>query len=351
MPQISLLFPSLSLLSKPAFTKRMAILKEFQDRFPDVAIDDLEVIAISDDDTDDSDDDYEFEDVPGINGAASMVDHIDAAEEEVLDDGTIGDDEALLCGVQDKAWCDTSATHAPTPEAGGACEVGDEPVDNATTPHDDAVEGHEWSVQRDGEEDSTKKTINPDHNDVAATPSTDLAPGDLIKSFTAELAALRSRVTQLESQQSLYSTACAVKTPSKKRKQKPPANHRTKRAKRDHIVNISTTRVYVHWDETSERCAYTWRRGRGGRCWVSDDGVEERREVDGEFLMCCATDMSVEIRANADWLPIELRFNEDTQVFEGEARVGSRRLEVDDSVMMDMIYGGKDEHVALVSYL
>ncbi|CRK25094.1 hypothetical protein BN1708_014139 [Verticillium longisporum] len=58
--------------------------------------------------------------------------------------------------------------------------------------------------------------------------------------------------------------------------------------------------------------------------------------------------MSVEIRANADWLPIEVRFNGDKQVFEGQASVGSQRLEVKDSVMMDMMCGGKGAHTALV---
>jgi hypothetical protein len=58
--------------------------------------------------------------------------------------------------------------------------------------------------------------------------------------------------------------------------------------------------------------------------------------------------MSVEIRANADWLPIEVQFNEEKQVFEGQASVGSQRLEVKDWVMMDMMCGGKGAHTALV---
>ena len=58
--------------------------------------------------------------------------------------------------------------------------------------------------------------------------------------------------------------------------------------------------------------------------------------------------MSVEIRANADWLPIEVRYSEDKQVFEGQASVGSQRLAVKDSVMMDMICGGKGPHTASV---
>lgn len=60
--------------------------------------------------------------------------------------------------------------------------------------------------------------------------------------------------------------------------------------------------------------------------------------------------MSIEVRANADWLPIELQFNKDTQMFEGQASLGKRRLEVDCSVVMDMMRGGKGEHAASVSY-
>ena len=71
----------------------------------------------------------------------------------------------------------------------------------------------------------------------------------------------------------------------------------------------------------------------------------KRRGADGEYLLCCAADVSVEIRANADWLPIELRFNGDTQALEGQA---SRRLEVEDTVMMSMVGGGKGEHIASV---
>ena len=45
-----------------------------------------------------------------------------------------------------------------------------------------------------------------------------------------------------------------------------------------------------------------------------------------------------------------LRFNEDTEMFEGQAGFGSRRLKVDYTVVMNMMCGGKGEHVALVSH-
>jgi hypothetical protein len=54
--------------------------------------------------------------------------------------------------------------------------------------------------------------------------------------------------------------------------------------------------------------------------------------------------------ANGDWLPIMLRFNEDTEMFEGQASLGSRRLGVDYSVVIDMMSGGQGEHVASVLY-
>jgi len=60
--------------------------------------------------------------------------------------------------------------------------------------------------------------------------------------------------------------------------------------------------------------------------------------------------MAIEIRANADWLSTEVRWNEDKNILEGLASVGRCRLEVEDSVIMDMMCGGKGERVASVFY-
>jgi hypothetical protein len=93
----------------------------------------------------------------------------------------------------------------------------------------------------------------------------------------------------------------------------------------------------MYWNASSEFSTYTWRRGQGDYCWISDREGEKAEEVDGEYLLCFATSLSIEVRANADWLPIELKFNEKTERFEGEAGIGSRRPEVDYLVVMDMV--------------
>jgi hypothetical protein len=258
-----------------------------------------------------------------------MVDHVNGAEEQAADDSGIGNDETSLDGASDVSM------HARGMDGG--------PVDTPAIPLDDVLEGSVGSLHGDGEEGSAMEAINLDHNSVntVGTLSIDLEPANPLRSVIAELTALQSRVTQLEAQLGPGSIAREAKSPSKKRKRNASGIRGTKRVKPNQVLNISTTSVYVYWNETPERCAYTWKRGRGGRCWVSDDR---------EYLLCCATEMSIGIRTNADWLPIELRFNEDTQAFEGQTRVGSRRLEVDSSVIMDIICGDKDKHIALVPY-
>ncbi|KAK7408617.1 hypothetical protein QQX98_009219 [Neonectria punicea] len=284
---------------------RITILKQSRTPSPPIVADNYGVIIISDDESDDSNDsndDYEFEDVPGFDAVANVVEHIEARPEGLADEKA-RDDETTHDVIND------SATDAFTSEDESACEIGDEHVTKAATPYIDAA-----------------------------------------VEVLDELAALRSRVTRLEAQVHLGDVACKARS-TKKRKRSTSKSPYTRRLK-GHLVNISATRAYIYWDDTSERCAYTWRRGRGGHCWVKDEELEldDREEVDGGYLLCYATNLSVEIRANADWLPIEVRLNKDTQVFEGMVSIGSCRLEIGDSVMIDMMSGGKGKHAALVFY-
>jgi hypothetical protein len=50
----------------------MAILTELREKSPEVAINGLEVIAISGDDAEDTDEEYEFKDVLGVDTTARM---------------------------------------------------------------------------------------------------------------------------------------------------------------------------------------------------------------------------------------------------------------------------------------
>lgn len=166
--------------------------------------------------------------------------------------------------------------------------------------------------------------------------------------LAAEVAALRNRLAEVEERLQVGSDACHSKSPSKKRKRNALTSHR--RVKANHTVNISATKAYVYWHDSSDFLTYTWRRGRGDYCWVSDEEEEREEQINREYLLCYAASMSIEVRANADWLLIMVRFNEETEMFEGQASFGKRRLEVGCSVVMDMMCGGKGEHVASVSY-
>ncbi|KAM9877578.1 hypothetical protein VDGL01_08314 [Verticillium dahliae] len=320
----------------------------FRGTSPEGTIDDLGVFIIGGDDTDGTDEECEFEDVLGVDTTASMVNHTQPEAEEDADDDDDGDvhDDAVT-DAQD----DTNAD-APTPRVEHHWKS-DKNVTPDVTPRDDTIKGPGSVVDDDGDDDST---VRLDHNGVAAgTSSTiELDPkvivevSNTVRGLAVEVATLRNRLAEVEAQLHPGSVACQSTRPSKKRKRSTPTSRR--RVKVGRTVNISAKRAYRYWNDSSEFSTYTWRRGRGGYCWVSDVGGEKGEEIDGEYLLCYGTSISIEVTANADWLPIELRFNDDTQMFEGQASLGKRRLGVDCSVVMDMMRGGKGEHVASVSY-
>lgn len=109
-------------------------------------------------------------------------------------------------------------------------------------------------------------------------------------------------------------------------------------------------RACVQWDGDSEVWEYAWQRGRDGRrCWVRDLGAGKREEVDGGYLLCYASSISIDIRANADWLPITVRWNDRKQVFEGLESIGCRTLTVEETAMLDVMSGAEGEHFGFVS--
>ncbi|KAK7420733.1 hypothetical protein QQZ08_010268 [Neonectria magnoliae] len=104
-----------------------------------------------------------------------------------------------------------------------------------------------------------------------------------------------------------------------RRKQNAPTTSSPKRQKKDCEVSLMATRAWVQSEDEAEGWEYTWRRGRGGHggCWIRDHRAGIREEVDGEFLLCYSSDLAVEARANADWLPLVVRWNDEAEVFEG----------------------------------
>lgn len=81
---------------------------------------------------------------------------------------------------------------------------------------------------------------------------------------------------------------------------------------------------------------------------MRDSGAGTREEVDGEFLLSFSSNLAIEVRANADWLPLVMRWNGEAEVFEGIDDIDGRRLEVDDQVMVDMMCGGVRQHTGLL---
>ncbi|KAK7420719.1 hypothetical protein QQZ08_010254 [Neonectria magnoliae] len=291
----------------------MAILKHPRAKYPAVAI--CDVICISDDDSsDDSDEAYEFEDVV-VDQTADIGGFSEARFEDIVDE-TASDDATTLDRLSGETTSHTDVTSSPPPEEGDARAGGDEGI----------ATDREWDLD---DESPRTEPADPAREDSHAPGPMDPRHASLGDIFV-ELAALSGRVAQLEAWKDSH-VACQARSLSKKRSRTTSAGPRAKRRKNNTTVNISATRAFVKWDDTSERCLYTWKRGRDGHCWARAAGGEAHEEVDGEYLLCRATTLSVELRANADWLPIEVRYNEDTQVFEGQASVGSQRLEVADS--------------------
>lgn len=249
----------------------MAILAEFQGitafrgTFPERTIDDLGVFIIGDGDTDDTDEEYEFEDVLGVDATASVVDHTHPGAEEHADDD---DDEGAHDDAVNDAEDDTNAD-APTPGVGHHWKMSDKSVTPDATPRNDTIKGPGLVVDDDGDDDSTVESVHLDHNSVDAGTSSTVEVANTVGGLAVEVAALRNRLAEVEAQPQLGFVACQSTRPSKKRKRSAPTSRR--RVKVGRTVNISATRAYLYWNDSSGFSTYTWRRDRGDYCWVSDE--------------------------------------------------------------------------------
>ncbi|KAI2622579.1 hypothetical protein GGR54DRAFT_646880 [Hypoxylon sp. NC1633] len=137
-----------------------------------------------------------------------------------------------------------------------------------------------------------------------------------------------------------------------KRRQRHTASPPRKKRKFGGVVNIRATRAYVQPDSKRGAWEYTWRRGRGGKqgSWSRDLGGGDREEVSGEYLLSFSSDaLSVVIRANADWLPLTVRWNDQADVFEGFDSLDGTKLQVEPSVMIYVMCGEASQYLGLVS--
>ncbi|KAI1382537.1 uncharacterized protein F4822DRAFT_435477 [Hypoxylon trugodes] len=143
---------------------------------------------------------------------------------------------------------------------------------------------------------------------------------------------------------------CCTPVPSKRsRDDNIGTQPSSKRRKKHSTVNIRATRVWLESEEIPDGPEYTWDRRNGGSWKRKSESCHGCEHVEGEFLLCYAYDwLYIEVRANADWFPLTLRWSKKHKMFQGEGRIAGIRLQVQDMVMMDLICGSKGKHVAMV---
>ncbi|KAL6411799.1 phospholipase [Ilyonectria robusta] len=164
-----------------------------------------------------------------------------------------------------------------------------------------------------------------------------------------ELTAVHYWLDRLEAKLNPSSGVSQATSLRGKRKQTVPAMTRPKRQRESREVNTPSSRVSQKACSRIKRkqnapstpslkdrgriakltsCLRTKRKA--GSILGRGFGAGTREEVDGGFLLCYSSDLSIEVRANADWLPLVVRWNDETEVFEGMDNIDGRRLEVND---------------------
>ncbi|KAG7112290.1 hypothetical protein HYQ46_001514 [Verticillium longisporum] len=345
----------------------MAILKSFRVISPISAPPSTEIIYISDDsDSDDDDaghssDECEFEDVfrrsvdrRGEHKASdkefgdaeigyeerSNNENEDVKIDSEQSDRPFSPGNAVDCGTNDE--CDVTETvllNEPCDE-----EVVDRNLNDTRVQADEELKPVDASTDNEAISINLNNNLGTHHaGDTITVPDYDRE--DVI----AEIAALREQLTRLEARIDSKTVALPGMSPPRKRKRIASTVSYLKKPKIAHSVNISATRVCLQSDSGSESRVYSWQRGRGGRCWVRDEGAGRRDEEDGEYLLCFGSNISIDVRVNADWLPITVRLNVQKNVFEGFESIGGRRLDVKDTVMIQLMRDGRGEHFGMVS--
>ncbi|CAJ2505559.1 Uu.00g129530.m01.CDS01 [Anthostomella pinea] len=123
-----------------------------------------------------------------------------------------------------------------------------------------------------------------------------------------------------------------------------PQSISRKRPKLSSEVNVRASRVLVPLDSPESFWEYTWKRANDGqKGWVRELGGGKKEIVDRGCLLCFSDRLSIEIRANSDWLPIMLQWDEEEGVFQGLEPIDGKTLRVAPETMIDMLCGGAGE--------
>lgn len=157
-----------------------------------------------------------------------------------------------------------------------------------------------------------------------------------------ELASIRSTQAAMQIQlcRLLNESNSRDTSHSTKRKQYASPSPPRKRQRKAREVNIRATRAWLQFDDEPEPLAYIWRNGRSGHTgrWMSS-ARHGNEQVDGAHLLLYGADLSVELRANGDWLPVTVRLNERTDRFEGMDSLDGKIFEIDGTTMLNVMCG------------
>lgn len=125
----------------------------------------------------------------------------------------------------------------------------------------------------------------------------------------------------------------------------------TQRKHRQRNVNFRVVRARLRVDGQKQTREYLRMRKYGDRrhCWTTDiHGITE--EVDGEYLLSFSTELALEVRANGDWLPLEVRWDEKSQQFKSVEGIDGNTLCITDAEMIAAMTEGTSSYTAHVSW-
>ncbi|CAM1508793.1 Fc.00g056410.m01.CDS01 [Cosmosporella sp. VM-42] len=109
---------------------------------------------------------------------------------------------------------------------------------------------------------------------------------------------------------------------------------RPRKQKKGQQVNLHV--IQLIWTTEGQNLEYKW--DSKEQCWVTDCDDDDIRKVDGEFLLAYSQDLAIQVRPNATWLPVVLRWAEKKNVFEGHDILDNdERFEVKSNVMYGML--------------
>ncbi|KAH6646520.1 hypothetical protein BKA67DRAFT_662935 [Truncatella angustata] len=170
-----------------------------------------------------------------------------------------------------------------------------------------------------------------------------------ISQIAQDLAEIRASLKRLEAELFYRSIPWASPIPSSgiKRGGDNCLESSSKRQRTGHEVNIRATRAWLKINDETHEYVMEPKRGKRKQRWKSTF-ISQKEEVDGEYLLTFSDVLSIEIRANADWLPIRVTWNDESGLFEGTEGINGKTLQVTDVVMINVMGGVGNSYIAYI---